>query len=253
MNPYHGWQPVIAGDDETLEFHKELCNHPVGEPIRKLVNLVQNPNNSNLCIKLSPGIESLLVASLEVRTSVQLHISSVSIKGIIETVQDIILHWALKLEEDRILGQGMSFSKQEKGLASTHNYYDIFVQYLGYKSMSNTQNNDFRGASIAGGVAGRDYTGNVINNYAAQQNLAEAAAEIQQLLKQLEQSYPTNTLTQKAFVAEEAIKHIENNPTFKERVIGSLNYAGKEAFKEAIDHPLVNILMAGIEGWQQVN
>lgn len=253
LNPYHGWQPVIAGDDETLKFHKELCNHPIGERISKLVNLVQNTGSSNLCIKLSPKIESLLVASLGGRTPVQLCISSASIKGIIEAVQDIILRWALKLEEDEILGEGMSFSKQEKDIASSHNYYNIFVKYLGYKSMSNTQNNDFSGAFIGGGVAGRDYIGDVIHNHAAQQNLAEAAAEIQQLLKHLEQNYPTDTFTQKAVVVEEAIKRIENNLTLKERVIGALKFAGKEAFKEAVDHPLVNVLMAGIEGWQEGN
>lgn len=252
LNPFHGWQPVIAGDDETLEFHNKLCNSPICQPISELVALAQNTdNNSNICIYLSPEIESLLVASLGGRTSVQLRVGSVSVKGIIEAVQDIILRWALKLEKDGIIGEGMTFSKQEKAIASSHNYYNIFTENLGEKSMSNIQNNDFRAANIGGGVAGRDYTGDVIHNHAAQQNLAEAAREIQQLLKQLEQSYPTDTLTQKAVVAEEAIKRIENNPTLKERVIGALKSAGKEAFKEAVAHPLVNVLMAGIEGWEE--
>lgn len=254
LNPFHGWQPVIAGDDETLEFHNKLCNSPIVQPISELVALTQNTDkNSTLCMYLSPQIESLLVANLGGKTRVQLRISSASIKGIIEAVQNIILRWALKLEKDRILGEGMTFSEQEKAIASSHSYYNIFIENLGNKSMSNIQNNDFRSASIGGGVAGRDYTGNVIHNHAAQQNLAEAAAEIQQLLKQLEQIYPTETLTQKAVVAEEAIKRIENNPTLKERVIGALKSAGKEAFKEAVDHPLVNVLMAGIEGWQEGN
>jgi len=251
-NPFHGWQPVIAGDDETLEFHNKLCNSPIGQPISQLVALTQNADNhSTLCMYLSPEIESFLVASLGGRTPVKLRIGSASIKGIIEAVQDIILRWALKLEKDGIIGEGMTFSEQEKAIASSYSYYNIFIENLGNKSMSSIQNNDFRGASIGGGVAGRDYTGDVIHNHAAQQNLAEAAAEIQQLLKQLEQSYPTETLTQKAVVAEEAITRIENNPSLKERVIGALKSAGKEAFKEAVDHPLVNVLMAGIEGWQE--
>jgi len=84
-----------------------------------------------------------------------------------------------------------------------------------------------------------------------ERNLTEVASEIQQLLKQLEQDYPTGTLTEKAFVAEEAIKKIEDDPTLKSRFVATLKSAGKEAFKEAIDHPLVNILMAGVEGWQE--
>jgi len=82
-------------------------------------------------------------------------------------------------------------------------------------------------------------------------NLTEAATEIQQLLNQLEQSYPTETFTQKAVVVDEALKKIEANPSFKNRVVGTLKAAGKETFKEAIDHPLVNIFMAAIEGWQE--
>jgi hypothetical protein len=88
-------------------------------------------------------------------------------------------------------------------------------------------------------------------NVEQQSNLVEAAAEIQRLLKQLEQNYPTVTLTEKAIVAEQAINFIESNPTFKERVVQALKAVGIEAFKEAVDHPLVNILMAGIEGWQE--
>lgn len=114
-----------------------------------------------------------------------------------------------------------------------------------------TQNNDFRNAALGGGVAGRDYTGDVIHNHATQQNLAEAAVEIQQLLQQLEQIYPTTTFPEKAVVAERAIERIENNSNLKAKVIRALKAAGKEAFKEAVDHPLINVLMAAIEGWQE--
>ncbi|BDI21007.1 hypothetical protein ANSO36C_68090 (plasmid) [Nostoc cf. commune SO-36] len=139
------------------------------------------------------------------------------------------------------------------------NYFPAMIQNLSLniknvainKSMSNIQNNDFQGANIGGGVAGRDYTGDVTHNYAIQQNLAKSAAEIQQILKQLEQSYPTTSLVEKATVVEKAINQIENDPTLKARVLGALKLAGKEAFKEAVDHPLVNVLIAGIEGWQE--
>jgi DNA-binding Lrp family transcriptional regulator len=88
-------------------------------------------------------------------------------------------------------------------------------------------------------------------NKAEQQNLAEAAAEIQALLEQLSETYPTTTSKEKNIVIGEAVEQIENNPTLKSKVINALKAGGKEAFKEAIDHPLVNILMATIEGWQE--
>ena len=83
------------------------------------------------------------------------------------------------------------------------------------------------------------------------QNLAEAAEEIQQLLEQLSQTNSTSTTAERMTIVAEAVDQIENNPTLKARVINALKAGGTEAFKEAIDHPLVNILMATIEGWQE--
>ena len=116
---------------------------------------------------------------------------------------------------------------------------------------------DLQNAQFAGGLVDADTVtarqiGGNINNLTPQQrqNLAQAAAEIQQLLKQLEQSYPTNTPLEKQVVVTEALKQIESNPTLKARVIGALKAGGTEALKELVDHPLINILLATLEGWQ---
>ncbi|QSJ19058.1 hypothetical protein JYQ62_10140 [Nostoc sp. UHCC 0702] len=87
-------------------------------------------------------------------------------------------------------------------------------------------------------------------NEAERQNLTQVAAEIQQLLNQLGQTYPINTPLEKQIVVTEALKEIERNPTLKARVIGALKAGGTEAFKELVDHPVVNVLLAALEGWQ---
>lgn len=92
--------------------------------------------------------------------------------------------------------------------------------------------------------------GGVINE-AEQTNLADAAKEIQQLLEQLSQTYPTNSIKERNAVAIEAVDRLENNPTLKAKVVNALKAGGIEAFKEAVDHPLVNIFVALIEGWQE--
>lgn len=94
-----------------------------------------------------------------------------------------------------------------------------------------------------------------IRNYAPEQKptLAEAAAEIQQLLEQLSKTYPTTTTAEKMAVVAEAAEQIEKNPTLKARVINAIKLGGTEAFKETINHPLLNILMATIEGWQDAD
>ncbi|MFN6565245.1 MAG: pentapeptide repeat-containing protein [Nostoc sp. ChiSLP01] len=121
-----------------------------------------------------------------------------------------------------------------------------------------TSNFNLQNAQFAGGLVNADTVnagqigGNITNyNPEQKQNLAEAAAEIQQLLNQLSQTYPTVTTSEKMSVVAKAVDEIESNPTLKARVIGALKAGGTEAFKELIDHPLVNILLASIEGWQE--
>ena len=92
------------------------------------------------------------------------------------------------------------------------------------------------------------------NYYAAgqPQSLAQAAAEIQLLLKQLEQTYPTTTTSQQMVVAAEAINRIESNPTLKKRVINAVKEGGLAAFEKAIDNPAGAFIVGAIKGWQEV-
>ncbi|NEO41560.1 MAG: hypothetical protein F6J90_36620 [Moorea sp. SIOASIH] len=62
---------------------------------------------------------------------------------------------------------------------------------------------------------------------------------------------PTSTEIEKLTVVARAAEKIKNNPTLKAKVINALKAGGVEAFKETLDHPLVNILMATIEGWAE--
>ncbi|WP_424097750.1 hypothetical protein [Moorena producens] len=107
-------------------------------------------------------------------------------------------------------------------------------------------------ADNRGGIAGNSVTADISIGNGQKQNLAEAAAEIQQLLDQLSQTNPTTTTLEKLTVVSEVVGEIEGNPTLKARVIDALKAGGVEAFKVLIDHPLVNILIATIEGWREV-
>ncbi len=95
-----------------------------------------------------------------------------------------------------------------------------------------------------------EQVGGTIHNYAEQLNLAEAAKDIQDLLQQLEETYPVNNNTEKMILVTEAVKQIESNPALKLKVIGALKAGGIAAFKELVNNPLVNILLAALEGWE---
>ncbi len=86
------------------------------------------------------------------------------------------------------------------------------------------------------------------HNYTPEQkqNLAEAAAEIQQLLKQLEQTNPTSI--EKVFT-EVIHKEIQRNPTLKNRLQSALKAGGLEALKAIFDHPLFSIPAETVKGW----
>ena len=106
---------------------------------------------------------------------------------------------------------------------------------------------DMRGTQFAGGFAETvqgDQVGGTINNAAAETpSLAEAAAEIQNLLKQLEASNPTATEA-----GQTAFLNVMIPPTKRERFIGALRAASGAAIEEV---PYGSVLKALVEGWQK--
>jgi hypothetical protein len=82
------------------------------------------------------------------------------------------------------------------------------------------------------------------------QTLAEAVVEIQALFEQLSKTYTPATPTNNLQIATKTIEAVENNPSLKAKIINALKSGGTEAFKELIDHPAINILLASLEGWK---
>lgn len=113
-------------------------------------------------------------------------------------------------------------------------------------STMNNQEGDTYNVGQAGAVgrhARSDY--NTFYHSEQKQTLAEAAAEIQKLLKQLEQTNPTATEAEKKAYVSASIP-----PTLRARTVSALKAGGKEALKELLDNPYVNIGVAIVEGWQ---
>ena len=98
------------------------------------------------------------------------------------------------------------------------------------------------GGSFNGNLVQGNVKGNVEANIKAtseskeKRTLAEAAAEIQELLKQLEESNPTATEPEK-------IAHVndETTPSFKRRVVAALQAGGEAAIEKFLDNPYVNV------------
>lgn len=124
------------------------------------------------------------------------------------------------------------------------------------KLMAETPKYDLRDAKFSGGFA-ETVQGNQVGgtqyNYALEQrqNLAEAAAEIQHLLEQLSQTYPTTTQSEQMVVAAKAIKCIENNPTLMERILSALEAGSISALEQFLNHPAASFVINALEDWQK--
>jgi hypothetical protein len=101
------------------------------------------------------------------------------------------------------------------------------------------------GAVNSGSIAGNFVTGdnNVIIS-GEKRTLAETAAEIQALLRQLEKTNPVATDAEKVAYIDD-----ETTPSFKRRVVGALQASGEAGIEEFFDNPYVNLGKAVIKGW----
>lgn len=85
----------------------------------------------------------------------------------------------------------------------------------------------------------------------ASQNIADAAAGIKQLLQQLEQSYPTETTTDKMTVAMKAIEQIENDPSLRQRILNAMEYDVAAVWQKLIDRPAASLTIAALADWEK--
>jgi hypothetical protein len=115
-NPCHGWCPVIFSDPEFAAICSE---RHVGQSIPELEHLMSQTGDSPLHIPFSEKLERALMQSIDtpIETKATLLSPRTEIVRIVEQVRTIILNWALNLEEEGILGEGLTFSQHEKEAA----------------------------------------------------------------------------------------------------------------------------------------
>ncbi|MEH2284454.1 MAG: hypothetical protein V7K90_24555 [Nostoc sp.] len=170
-----------------------------------------------------------------------------------------------------LTGETIRFSLQVYPLASgTHVPISIGINYIDtvketynrsistslrvVKKEESVSTTTFNNSTFGGGYAGRDYTGDVTHNYSQEVNLAKAAQEIQDLLAQLDRTYPTKTKEEKQTAIVERIQQqIKRNPTLKNRLWNALKAGSVEALKQALDaiyeNPAVSISVEAIKGF----
>ena len=121
LDPNHGWRPIFFQNSKD---EQKFSKRKVGQRISELESLltVQTDKSAGLHMQFSPEQQQFFCNAVGYRTEVILTISEASLVGVLDTVKNIILNWALKLEEDGVLGEGMTFSDSEKSQAENRSY-----------------------------------------------------------------------------------------------------------------------------------
>ena len=120
-NPTGGWQPILF---QTTKDEQKATKRKLGQRIAELESLLtsQPDINAGLKIPFSPEKQQIFCEAIGYRTEIILSITNASLAGVLDTVRNIILNWALKLEEDGVLGEEMTFTDSEKNEAGKHTY-----------------------------------------------------------------------------------------------------------------------------------
>ncbi|NET41535.1 MAG: hypothetical protein F6K15_06220 [Okeania sp. SIO2B3] len=222
------------------------------------------PSDQLPCIVFLPplteisGEEKLIIPIKEVSTKYFRKIFS-TLEDIVNQAKEQNKYEAIKVKFDYII-QYLENNSEKVVQQTTTEYQingtNIFVNSEIRRLKMINENNpsikiDRIDHSNLGSVTGKGKATQNQYNYSPEQkqNLAGAAKEIQQLLQQLSKPDYSATPTENAIIVGEVMQEIEKNPSLKSRIIEALKQGGKEAFKELIDHPAVNILMASIDGW----
>lgn len=115
-NPYHGWVPVYFEDlKQANRLSKLVCRQSIAE----LESLLEGKSKNGIFgMPYSKDVELDLLKGIGPLTRPNLQVQHSSIFRVIDAARTIVLEWALKLERDGVLGEGLSFSPEEKKIAS---------------------------------------------------------------------------------------------------------------------------------------
>lgn len=141
-NPFHGWQPVIFSDPKEAKImsYKNLFS-----PISEVENLCDKKSDSAVIVVTLPnGMAKNLMKSTTLGMVPYFIANEPQLNGIIDAVRNIVLNWALKMEEDGIVGEDLKFSESDKQKVVSAVYnIENFSGVLGDVSESNLQIGDY--------------------------------------------------------------------------------------------------------------
>nr|WP_152513146.1 hypothetical protein [Pseudomonas sp. P818] len=118
-NPYHGWQPLNFADPKMAD---QLSSRKNSQAIGELDELAAKGSSGGLYMPYPQHITNWLMERMDIPLQPSLLVPHIEVIGILDAVRNRVLDWALQLETQGVLGEGMSFTEKEKQSAHTVTY-----------------------------------------------------------------------------------------------------------------------------------
>jgi len=139
FNQFYGYSDYLIGNSDLYGL---ISNTKLNNPISELEDLYKNSNNKPLIFQNNPQIVLEIMKLLNTHSGPEvLFVSPSQLKGIFDHIRKIILDWTLKLEDDGIKGEGMSFSaiEKEKVQENLGSYINIVNSQVQMNTSNSTQ------------------------------------------------------------------------------------------------------------------
>lgn len=141
-NPMRGWIDVISEDEDLI---KRIQHFQMRDSLANLVAL-KELERGILCYYLDDKMNILLsdltgTSQVGIAFKYALHIPRNTIINVLEQIRNTILDWALLLEEQNIIGKGLTFTLKEKQAAKDSIISSYTVNIFGNANNSQIQQN----------------------------------------------------------------------------------------------------------------
>jgi len=160
-NPYHGWQPIHWTDVKKVQ--RLLEPREIITPAGFIERTAEQEGDAEFV--LPPELKAQLVAALG--TDVRCLLNKGDLSGIAGHVRNEVLRWSMELVQAGVVGEGLSFSKQEREKALRVEFH-----FHGVQNVSNVLGNVAEGGQVT------------INQQASQGVVPEAFADLAVQLRQ---------------------------------------------------------------------
>ena len=203
FNPYRGWERVNFEDPTEWD---AVSRMRVGQPIAQIEALLEGEEKpSGLTMAISEQLRQSLMNRMNYPARVEIQVPYSQVQGIVDAVRTITLKWALQMERDGLLGEGLAFTEDEAARASEASYHiTTFYGPVGHSQIQ--QSSDQSTQVMVGAQLDPDLIKDFVNRLSSivddlgldATGEAELLAEIQTLESQLGSPNPKQSILKEA-------------------------------------------------------